>query len=72
MLLWDACRLVLYLCASGFWSKLLFQVSLGEIKYKQLINIGKITFKCSQEAFAMISIISNKTKGGSEILFSPV
>lgn len=47
-------------------------MSLGEIKYKQLINIGKITFKCSQEAFAMISIISNKTKGGSEILFSPV
>lgn len=35
-------------------------MSLGEINYKQLVSIGKIILKCSQYAFAMIAIISNK------------
>lgn len=48
MLLCDAPGVVLNLCVPTFLSKLLFQVSLGEIKYKQLISIVKITLKCSQ------------------------
>lgn len=49
-------------------------MSLGEINYKQLVSIGKIILKCSQYAFAMIAIISNKiNKGGGFVFgfFSP-
>lgn len=50
-------------------------MSLGEINYKQLVSTAKIIFKCSQYAFAMIAITSNKkNKGGgfgSGVFFSP-
>lgn len=48
-------------------------MSLGEINYRQLVSIGKIIFKCSQCAFAMIAIISNKINegGGFEIFLPP-